>query len=404
MFRRRTSLWKPQWLLLVFFLAGFLVWSARRAYCHFHNTMSDSASSFSAITEERLPAVTVVQPIRRPAVRSIALPASVEAFEKATLYAKVAGYLEWIKVDKGDRVRKGEVLAFIEVPEMTKEHQSAQIAVREAQAAGERALADAALKELTYKRLAGVRESQPDVIPQQEVDVARAAYEVAQGEVELARTKLERARSEVERLQALMEYAQIRSPYDGVVTERFVDPGAMIQKGTNSTGNVAPLVTVMNIDSVRVYVYVPEPDVRYVERGDPVQVRLDALPDKEFRGHITRFTTALDPQTRTMKTEIDLANPGHLIRPGMYGNAVIDLGREPDSLFLPAESVREEGGGKKYVYTVVQGRLRKVPVKTGLDDGKLVQVKGLRADEIVVLTGAESLREGLAVKIVRPAS
>lgn len=399
----RTTLRKPQWFVSVLVVTVFLLWGARRIYCHFHG-MSEPVSNPVAAAADRLPVVTVVQPIRRAAVRSITLPASVEAFEKATLYAKVAGYLEWIKVDKGDWVSRGQVLAFIEVPEMAKEHQGAQIAVREAQAALERARADAALKALTYKRLAGVRESQPEVIPQQEVDVARAAYEVAQGEVELAKAKLERARAEVERLEVLVEYAQIKSPYDGVVTERFVDPGAMIQKGTNSTGNVAPIVTVMNIEKVRVYVHVPEPDTPYVDRGDPVLVTFDALAGREFRSRVTRFATALDPQTRTMKTEIDLNNPGHLIRPGMYGNVALKLAEEEEALFLPAQSIRQDAAARKFVYLLVADRIRKAFVETGLDDGRLVQVRGLRGDETVVLTGVENLREGLAVKTVAAAS
>lgn len=331
----------------------------------------------------------------------MSLPASVEAFEKAILYAKVAGYLEWIKVDKGDRVRKGQVLALIEVPEMQKEYQSAEAAVLEAQAAYERAQSGAALKELTFKRLAGVRESKPDVIAQQEVDAARVAYEVAQGEIKLAKARVALSRSEVARLETLVEYARIKSPYNGVVTERYVDPGAMIQEGTSSAGDVSPVVTVVNIDKVRVYVYVPEPDVPFVDRGDPTRLVLAAYPGREFPGRITRFAGALDPQTRTMKTEIDLANPGHLIRPGMYGNAALELDKEEDALFLPAESVREDAEGNRFVFTVAEGRIRKVPVETGLDDGRLIQIRGLRGDESCVLTSIENLQQGLAVQPVQ---
>jgi RND family efflux transporter MFP subunit len=357
-----------------------------------------------AAAEERLPLVTVVEPIQKPAVRYVTLPASVEAYEKATLYAKVAGYLKWIKVDKGDLVRKGDILAFIEIPEMTKDYQRAQAAVQEAQASYERAQANAVLKELTFKRLDGIRKSQPEVISQQEVDVAKAEHEVARGEVQLAKARIALARSEVERVEVLMGYANIRAPYDGVVTDRFVDPGAMMQSATSSTGNVAPLVAVAHIDKVRVYVYVAEPDVSYVRPGDPVRVELDALPGKEFRGTVTRFATVLDPQTRTMKTEIDLANARHLIRPGMYGKAIIELSRESRALFLPTQSVHQDGEGNKYVYIVAQGRIQKAPVETGLDDGKLIQVKGLRGDEIVVLTATQSLQEGLAVKTVKASS
>ena len=333
----------------------------------------------------------------------MSLPASVEAFEKATLYAKVAGCLQWIKVDKGDRVRKGQVLALIEVPKMEKEHQSTKAGVLEAQAAYERAQADAALKELTFKRLANVKESQPEVIAQQEVDTARAAYEVAQAEVKLAKARIGLARSQVERLETLMEYAKIKSPYNGVVTERYVDPGAMIQQGTSSAGGVSPVVKVVNMAKVRIYVYVPEPDVPFVDRGDPVRLVLDAYPGREFPARITRFAGALDPQTRTMKTEMDLANPGYLLRPGMYGNATLELDREEDALFLPAESVRQNADGNRFVFTVTEGRIRKVAVETGLDDGRLTQIRGLGGNETCVLTSTGNLQEGLAVTAVQTA-
>ena len=393
---------KPRWAVPAVLLAVLMVWGARRAYCHLHG-MADSAAHPAATTPPPAVVVTVVQPIQKPAVRAVTLPASVEAFEKATLYAKVAGYLQWIKVDKGDRVKRGQVLALIAVPEMETDHQRAKAAVLEAQAAHERAQADAALKELTFRRLESIRKSQPEVISQQEVDVARAAYQVAQADVKLASQKIALAHLDVERIEVLMEYARIKSPYDGVVTERFVDPGAMIQSATSSTGNVAPLVAVAGMDTLRVYVHVPEPDVSRVRRGDPARVRLDALPGGEFSGRIARFTGALDPQTRTMKTEIDLPNPSHAIRPGMYGTATLELGREAGAWFLPPESVRKDAEGKKFVFSAVRGRLGKVPVETGLDDGKLVQVKGLRGGEAVVLTGAENLQEGMAVKTARPA-
>jgi RND family efflux transporter MFP subunit len=385
-------------------LTGFLLWGGRHAYCHFYGDMTVSPSGVRAAAPQPLPVVTVIEPLRRPAVHSITLPATVEAFEKAKLYAKVTGYLGWIKVDKGDRVRKGQVLAQIQVPEMEKEYQRALAEVQEAEAADERAQAHAKLKELTYSRLAGIRESQPDVIPQQEVDEARAGFDVARGDVKLAKAKVDFARAEVERLETLMEYAKIRSPYNGVVTARFVDSGVLIQSAAGSGSNASALVTVMDIHKVRVYVNVPEPDVVHVDVGDPVDVVLDALPGKTFRGAVTRSAMALDPGTRTMKVEIDLPNPGHSIRPGMFGEATLKLGEESGALFLRSESVRQDSDGEKYVFTVGDGRIRKKTVETGLDDGKLLQVKGLQGDETVVLNSTEELRDGLPVKAVKAGS
>ncbi|MBI1940491.1 MAG: efflux RND transporter periplasmic adaptor subunit [Acidobacteria bacterium] len=385
-----------KWILAGLALAGALLWGGRRAYCHLYGDMAKSHAQSSA-AEARARRVTVIEPLRRAAVRSITLPATVEAFEKATLYAKVAGYLQWIKVDRGDRVRKGEVLALLAIPEMEKEYRSAQAAVLEADAAAERAQADAALKELTYKRLASVRESQADVISEQEVDEARARAEVAHGEVKFARAKIERLRAEAERIEALMDYARIKSPYDGIITERFVDPGNLIQNAAASRDS-APIVTVMDMDRVRVFVDVPEPDVAEVDRGDPVEVEFDGLVGKIFRAAVTRFATALSPGTRTMRVEIDLPNPNHLIRPGMYGRATLRLAEQAEALFLPAESLRVDAEGNKFVLVVQDGRVRKVAVETGLDDGKLIQVKGLTGGEQVVLASPGALEEGAAVE------
>ncbi len=390
---------KPKYLLPLAAVAALLIWfglSARSSHSNAHK------ADVSAVSVKELPLVTVVQPVAKPAVLSITLPASVEALDQATLYAKVSGYVQWIKVDKGDRVKKGVVLAQLEVPEVDKQYQSALAAVQQAEAEVERAQAEATLKQVTYKRLADVRQSKPDVLPQQEVDAARAAYEVAQGDAKLATAKVGLARAEVGRLEAMRQFAKITAPYDGVITARFVDPGALIQQGSASAGS--PVVTIASMDTVRVYVSVPEADVAYIDRGKPAMVLLNALPEKGFAGKITRFASALDPQTRTMKTEIDLANPAHRILPGMYGTAELKLAAEGQALFVPDPSIRRDSEGRPFVFAVEQGRLRKAPVQTGFDDGSMIQVKGLRGDETVVLSGTTNLEEGMSVRTVKAAS
>jgi RND family efflux transporter MFP subunit len=349
--------------------------------------------------EESLPVVTVVEPVRRVAVQTITLPASIEAIEKATLYAKVSGYVQWIKVDKGDQVKKGEVLAQLEVPEVEKEYQSAQAAAAESQADYERAEAEADLKQLTYQRTQGVRDSEPTVVSPQEVDVARATSETASGNARLAKARVDKARAELGRLQVLSEFAKVTAPFDGVVTERFVDTGALIQAGANSSGTA--LVSVASIDQVRVYISVPEVDVSQVARGVAAKLRLDALPGKQFTGKVTRFADALDPQSRTMKTEIDLPNPGHGILPGMFGSVTLELATDPNAVFLSDQSVRQDSAGNKFVYTVENNRLRKVAIQTGQDNGTETQVFGLRGEEPIVLSGGENVQEGTRVKAVK---
>jgi len=385
--------------LVAFIAVAVIVWFGLRSVHLGSRPAPLLAAGKVSAAEESLPVVTVVEPVRRVAVQTITLPASVEAIEKATLYAKVSGYVQWIKADKGDWVKKGEALAQLEVPEVEMEYKSAQAAVAEAQAEYERAEAEAHLKQLTYQRTQGVRDSEPTVVSPQEVDVARAASETAVGDARFAKAHVDKARAELGRLQVLSEFARVTAPFDGVVTERFVDPGALIQAGANSSGS--PLVLVASIGQVRVYISVPEVDVPQVARGVPAKVSLDAFPGKQFTGKVTRFADSLDPQSRTMKTEIDLPNPGHRILPGMFGTVSLELATDPNAVFLPDQSVRQDSGGSKFVYVVENGRLRKVAIQTGQDNGTETQVFGLRGEEPIVLSGGENLQEGTHVKAMK---
>ena len=381
--------------------AGIIVWTLLEVV-HKASAPTDLAlSSHSSAVAESLPVVTVVEPDRRPSVQSITLPASVDAIEKATLYAKVSGYVQWIHVDKGDAVKKGEVLAQLEVPEVEMEYQSAQAAVAESQAEYERAEADANLKRLTYERTKGVRDSEPTVVSPQEVDVARAAADTAAGNVRLAKAHLDKARAELGKLRVLAQFAKVTAPFDGVMTERLVDPGALIQAGANSSGS--PVASVARIDWVRVYISVPEVNVAQIRRGVTAQVRLDALPGRQLTGKVTRFADAVDPQSRTMKTEIDLPNPDHWVLPGMFGTVTLELSMDPHAVFLPDASIRQDSTGSKYVYAVADGRLHKVTIRAGQDDGTVTQVFGLRDAHFIVLSGAENLQEGSHVKAVMQA-
>lgn len=389
---------RAPWKAFALIAAVIIVWAVFEVV-HKDTAPADRVfSDHASAAIESLPVVTVVEPERKPGVQTITLPASVDAIEKATLYAKVSGYVQWIHVDKGDRVKKGEVLAQLEVPEVEKEYQSAQAAVAESLAEYQRAEADANLKQLTYERTKGVRDSEPTVVSPQEVDVAHAASESAAGNVRLAKAHLDKARAELGKLQVLAQFAKVTAPFDGVVSERFVDRGALIQPGANSSGS--PVVSVVRIDSVRVYISVPEVNVAQIARGATAQVRLDALAGRLFSGKVTRFADAVDPQSRTMKTEIDLPNPDHRILPGMFGTITLDLSTDPHAVFLPDQSIRHDSAGNKYVYAVKDGQFRKVEIQTANDDGVQTQVFGLRDEQAIVVSGAENLREGSRVKAV----
>jgi RND family efflux transporter MFP subunit len=303
------------------------------------------------------------------------------------------------------------VLAEIDVPEMAPEYAGAEADVERAkanvahaQADLERAQAELELKQITYERLRSIREQERDVLPQQQVDEAKAQFEVARAMVNVAESKIKVAQGEAAkaeaaraRLSTLMAYTKIRAPFDGVVTKRYVDPGALIQHASSQT-NVSPVVTVARVETLRIFVDVTEPDVPFIKRGIPVTLAVDAMPGKVYRGTCTRFATALDPKTRTMRTEIDIPNRDGLLRPGMFGRVKLGLERRSNALTVPASALLIESG-KTYVYTVEHGKARRVEVKTGFDDGIQVEVTGgLTGDEPIIISGQSSVKDGAPVK------
>ncbi len=336
--------------------------------------------------------VSVVTAQRKDWVRKITLPGTLVALNEVTLYGKVAGYLHSISVDKGDAVRRGQTLAVLEVPEMVKEIDRAEAAYQEALASLNRARAQAELQAATYRRYNEVHSKDPDAISNQELDEYRSKFEVAQTDVKVAEARVATARANRDRLVALHRYAQITAPFTGVVTARLVDPGALIQAATSSMQG-QPIVTIQDLDTIRVYVSVPEIDVPFIRIGNAAGLTTSAYPRRVFKVAVTRFAEALDPATRTMKTEIDVRNPQHLLRPGMYADVTLELEERRGALVIPDSALVVEGE-RRFVYMVRDGTAHRVEVETGLDDGTQVEIlSGLKGGEQVVVAGKENLVE-----------
>ena len=256
--------------------------------------------NISPAAGEDLPAVKVIAPASKASVREIELPGTLEPLADVALYAKATGYLEILKVDIGDWVKKGELICKIAVPELVAEleHLEARVKIETHQLE---------LAVLTSDRLARLHEDEPGAVTSQQVDEAAAGVRVAEG-------RLAEARAKVSAGKALVSYAEIRSPFNGIVTERNVDVGDFIQSASSS-GNTMPLGRVMNVDSIRIFVSLPEDLAPLLTAGAPASVRFDALPGGSFQGLVSRFAGALNPDSRTMKTEIRLPNADHKLRP-----------------------------------------------------------------------------------------
>lgn len=318
--------------------------------------------------------VQTVQSRRGEIARSITLPTfRVLALQQATLYAKVSGYVKTMTVDKGDAVTPGQLLAELEVPELLADEAQYQ------------AESDVALT--NYQRMAEARQKAPDLVIPQTVDDLRGQWQVA--------------KAKLERTQTLLQYARITAPFAGVITARFVDSGAFIPAATaGSTPQSAAVLTLMDYRRLRVQVFVPESEVPFIRNGTPVQVRAEELGNRILTGTVTRFAHALDPDTKTMLAEVELANEDGALRPGAYATVRLEVERKTDALLLPLTALVVEKAGA-FVFKPVEGKAKKIPVRTGFNDGANVEVlEGVQAGERVLVAGQQALTDGLPVSML----
>lgn len=323
--------------------------------------------------ESQLPApappteVHTVHVTTGPITRSIVLPAQVIPLQQATLYAKVSGYLKVINVDKGDKVAAGAVLARIEIPEL--------VAARARQEAELKAASS------DYERLQKALAQTPDLVVPDTVDQARGRFEVA--------------RASLAESETLLGYATITAPFAGVITQRYVDPGALIQAGNTSSA----IVSLMDFSTVRLQVAVPEVETARVATGQPVRVTTDNLPGRQFDGQVTRFTYALDPNNRTMLVEAILKNPDLALRPGMLVTVKLGIERKEQATLMPADALVTERTNN-FAYVVEDNKASKRAIKVGFNDGKNVEVvDGIKGGDTIILAGRLKLSDGQPVRV-----
>jgi RND family efflux transporter MFP subunit len=344
--------------------------------------------------------VEITRPVRGTVVRPLEVVASLEPWEEAVLYAKTSGYLESIRVDRGDLVRKGDILAVLDIPEMEDERAQLEARAAQAEAEAEQARAEVRLQEITVDRLRAVRAEEPGAVTDQEVDLAAGRLEAARASLEAALSRQGVVRADLARLRTLFGYARIGAPFDGVVTQRFVDPGALVTAGTGS--KPSPIVRVVNASRLRAMVDVPETEVAHIREGIPARLRVDAHPGRIFEGTVSRFSRALDPATRTMRTEVLIPNRDRALAPGMFGRITLDLETRDDVLTLSPSGVRFEKD-RAYVFIAENGRARRVEIVCGADDGKAVEiVSGLSGDEQVISKASGSLSDGAPIVPAAP--
>ncbi|HTS27982.1 MAG TPA: efflux RND transporter periplasmic adaptor subunit [Bryobacteraceae bacterium] len=356
--------------------------------------------------------------------RALVLTAEFRPFQEVDVMAKVAGYIKQINVDVGDRVKEGELLATLEIPEMKDDLNRANAAVDRSSAdvthaEDEVRRAESAhnIAHLSFQRLSAVSEKKPGLIAQQEIDEAQSKDLEAEAQVSAAKSALAAAReqvhvnkSDVEKVHTLMDYTRVTAPFTGVVTKRYADTGSMIQAGTASQTQAKPVVRLSQNSLLRLILPVPESAVPTVHIGQQVEVHVPSL-NRSFPGKVARFADKLALDTRTMDTEVDVPNPDLILIPGMYAEVNLTLIRRNRVLAVPVTAVdvsSEEAGeatpgkasAKGQVMVITPNhRVEVRQILLGLETANHVEVlSGLNEGDMVVIGGRTGLQPGQEVR------
>lgn len=361
-------------------------------------------------TSLRPVAVAVVQ--RRPVVNSLTLSGAFRPYQQVDVHAKVAGFIRKIYVDVGDHVKSGQVLAILEVPELTAQVAGAkadiqryQDAVRRSHSEIERAESTHTAYHSAYRRLKEASESRPGLIAEQELDDSMAKDQESQAQTESARAALSEsesqlvaARADLDRLSALEAYSHITAPFSGVVTKRYADTGALIQAGTTSDTQSMPVVQLAEWSKLRLVVPVPESAVPQLLLGSAVQVHVSAM-NRDFAGRVARFADALNDETRTMHTEIDVENSDGTLKEGMYAEAKIVLKQQNNALTIPIQALERNATGGTVLIVDSDGRVEERQVKLGAESSDRIEIlDGLAENDRVVIGNRGEFRAGEKVR------
>jgi RND family efflux transporter MFP subunit len=370
-------------------LAGGVTLGALRHYAQHQEVMATAERQ-----RDFAPSVHVASVAANPGIVSVILPGTTAAFADANIYARATGYIAERRVDIGDRVKQGELLAQLAVPELDDQISQNEATLAQLKSALEQANANLRLAQVTWDRdrplvKEGWATQQQGTVDVQTLKAQDAAVNVAQSNV-AAQDNLLRV------LRQNRDYALVVAPFDGVITQRNVDIGSLVQGNTNS-GTF--MFEIMQKDLIRVFVYVPQDAAFGVAPGIDAIVRVPELPDREFPGKVTRIADALQSGTRTLLTEIDLPNPDGALRSGVYCMVELKIPRTAPSLVVPAEALIFNRDGLQ-VAVVANGKAEIRKVRVTRDLGTRVEVDaGVKRGDRVILNPPVNLVEGSKVHL-----
>lgn len=364
----------------------------------------------SAVKEETVPVVPVAKVGRGDLSRDIVLTAEFQPYQEVDVMAKVSGYVKSIQVDIGDRVREGQLLATLEIPEMTDEAakasaltQSEEADIAAARDEIRRAEATRNMTHLSFTRIQDVAKKEKGLVPQQEVDDAQAHDLEAEAQVAEANSRLNSAlqkkrvdQAEEARLKTMFQYTSITAPFAGVVTKRYANTGSMIQAGTSSQTQAMPLVRLSQNNVLRLVLPVPESATPKIHVGETLDVKVSAL-GRTFPGRVARSAGTLQMATRTMDTQVDVQNPNLALVPGMYAEVNLNLDDRKGALTVPIDAI-EGTGSEAHVFVVRGGVVQTAPVTVGLETAQKVEIlSGLQQGDMVIVGRHSGLKNGQKV-------
>lgn len=377
-------------------LIGGVITLLTAASCSRPATSSDDSATPSS--DDRTVAVTKV--VRGDISKFVTLTAEFFPWQQVEVHAKVSGYVQKMNVDVGDHAKTGDVLAVLEIPEIDQELNQAKASILSAQQEVKSIEAEFDETTLLASRINEAANQSKGLIAQQDIDNANDTNRANEAKLAAAKQQVAEAQANEARLQALVDYAQVTAPFDGVVTRRYADTGALVQagtvqSGTGSNSDSMPIVSFAQLNLLRLEFPVPEANVPYVHVGDSVDVDVLSM-GKHFEGKVARLAQKVDMSTRTMLTEVDVPNPDFVYSPGMYATVRLSLAQQQNVLTIPIQCI--SAGDTPSVLTVRDNKIARQNITVGLERPDRAEVlSGLNEGDLVVVGNRSSLQDGQSV-------
>jgi membrane fusion protein (multidrug efflux system) len=345
----------------------------------------------------RIITVGTVRPVRADLEVRLLFTADIQPYQQVQIFSRVDGHIAKMHVDKGDFVKANQLLVEIDHTDYVHSVNQARANLAAAKANVTRQDATIRNAKLTLDRMQALIKDQ--FVSQQDLDTAQINYDIAVAQMDSLRAQVRQMEVALQQAETNLAYSYIRAPFSGYIAERNLDPGAYVSGSTASTSTMSRgILSLQNIDTVRTMIEVVEKDVPLVKIGQKAETRADAYPDRVFAGEVTRVVQALSRETRTMTVEVDLPNPNHQLKGGMFARVEVIVGHHLQAVQIPIDAVTrlEEN---QFVYVVRDGKAYRVPVQVGSRVGNRIEItKGLTGTEEVILSGKDLVHDGMPVQ------